>query len=519
MDIHDLRNATADVVRGAPLFWAAPFVRPWHLRWGATDDEVSSAMPGDELVRHARFDATRAITIDAPPAAVWPWLVQIGFGRAGFYSFDLFDNLGHPSAARILPEYQDIAIGDWVAMADPPTDVTAFRVAGFEAERWLLWRKPDSTWSWRLEPTANGGTRLVTRIKSEYDFDHPASALVSIALMEFADFPMMRHLLLGLKARAEGRFDGSSARPGAASADGVTTGRISHWSRPASRAAYETAYRASLELWPGEVLSREVDTPFGRTHVLESGLPDGDPIVLIHAASLSATQWHLQAADLGADHRLVALDIMGDIGLSTQTRPIHTRADAADWLVAVLDGLAVDRAVMVGSSFGGFQSTNLAVRHPDRVRGLVLLAPAATLQPFRLLANLAIRAGSLVPLPASVRPGLRGMMSGELPDERIVRQMELGVAGFRYDRSGIYPSAIPDAELAGIRCPTLVLVGDREMIYDPAAAVERARRLIPDVDARVLPGVGHLLGMQQPEVINPIVVRFLAERLSPVATG
>jgi len=64
-----------------------------------------------------------------------------------------------------------------------------------------------------------------------------------------------------------------------------------------------------------------------------------------------------------------------------------------------------------------------------------------------------------------------------------------------------------------------VLVGDREMIYDPEAAVERARRLIPDVDARILPGVGHLLGMQQPEVVNPIIVRFLAERLSSVASG
>lgn len=206
------------------------------------------------------------------------------------------------------------------------------------------------------------------------------------------------------------------------------------------------------------------------------------------------------------------MDITGDIGLSTQAAPIHTREEAAAWLAAVLDGLAVERAVLVGSSFGGFQSANLAVHHPERVRALVLLAPAATIRPFRLLANLMIRMGSLVPLPASVKPGLRAMMQGELPDQRIVRQMELGVAGFRYDRAGIYPSEIPDDELAAIQCPTLVLVGDKEMIYDAAEATGRARRLIPDAEAEVVPGVGHLLGMQRPDVVNRRVLAFLASR-------
>ena len=271
--------------------------------------------------------------------------------------------------------------------------------------------------------------------------------------------------------------------------------------------------RPRSELWPVAHESRSVDTPFGSTHVVASGPPDGEPLVFIHAASLSATQWYLQAGHLGVDHRLYAIDIMGDIGLSTQTRAIRTRAEAAEWLAAVFDGLGLDRAVVVGSSFGGFQATNLAVARPDLVRALVLLAPAATVQPFRRLANLAIRAGNLVPLPASVRPGLRGMMGGALPDARIVHQMEVGVAGFRYDHKGVFPTEIGDAELAAIACPTLLLVGDREMIYDATAAVERARRLIPTVEAEIVPGVGHLLGMQEPEVVDGRIRAFLAARL------
>lgn len=202
-NLHDLRTATLDVARAAPLFWAAPFIRPWHLRWGATDDEVGAPMPGDDLLRRARFEATRAIDIDAPPEAVWPWIVQIGFRRAGFYSYDLLDNLGRPSADRLVPELQALAIGDRIAMAEPVNDATAFRVVAVDPPRSMVWHKPDSTWAWHLEPTNLGGTRLVTRLKATYDFDHPAATLTSIALLEFADFPMMRHLLLGVKARAE----------------------------------------------------------------------------------------------------------------------------------------------------------------------------------------------------------------------------------------------------------------------------------------------------------------------------
>jgi hypothetical protein len=79
-------------------------LRPWQLRWGATDDELRRAMPGDELVTRPSFNATRAVTVQAQPSVIWPWIVQIGFGRAGWYSYDLLDNLGRPSARRIIAE-------------------------------------------------------------------------------------------------------------------------------------------------------------------------------------------------------------------------------------------------------------------------------------------------------------------------------------------------------------------------------------------------------------------------------
>ena len=88
-----LLRQSVEVVAALPLFAATPLLRPWHSRWGATASEVASTMPGDELFPRAQFQATRAITIAAPPSAVWPWLVQVGYGRAGFYSYDLVENL------------------------------------------------------------------------------------------------------------------------------------------------------------------------------------------------------------------------------------------------------------------------------------------------------------------------------------------------------------------------------------------------------------------------------------------
>ena len=128
---HVLRGV-ADVVAGSPRFLAAPLIRRRHLRWGATNAELAGEMPGDEIVPNPSFSATRAITIDAPPEAVWPWLVQIGFGRAGFYSYDLFDNAGRPSAETILPEYQSPKVGDWGPMASKVNETTAFKIVGIE---------------------------------------------------------------------------------------------------------------------------------------------------------------------------------------------------------------------------------------------------------------------------------------------------------------------------------------------------------------------------------------------------
>lgn len=176
--------------------------RPWHSRWGATDEEVVIEMPGDELIKQPTFNVTRAITIHARPEEIWPWIIQIGFGRAGSYSYDLLDNLGKPSADRIIPELQHIEVGTWIPMSGKVTEETAFRVRAFEPNRWMLWEKAASTWAWKLLPIDEEHTRLLIRLKCHYRWTRP-TIVTDLLLMEVGDFPMMRKLMLGLKLRAE----------------------------------------------------------------------------------------------------------------------------------------------------------------------------------------------------------------------------------------------------------------------------------------------------------------------------
>jgi hypothetical protein len=153
-------------------------IRPRLLHWGATDDEVQAEYPGRELIPGATRSATMAVTIDAPPSRVWPWLVQMGYGRGGWYSWDRLDNWGQKSADRLHPEWQQIALHD--GLPSMPDNKAWWEVAALEPERYLGLRasmslsgKPfdpsgkrprfftDSIWGFLLIETGNGRTRLV----------------------------------------------------------------------------------------------------------------------------------------------------------------------------------------------------------------------------------------------------------------------------------------------------------------------------------------------------------------------
>ncbi len=177
------------------------WIRPWQLHWGATDEELVRAMPGDNDVSAPSFDATRGVTVNAPSEAIYPWIVQIGMTRAGWYSYDLLDNLGRHSTTRLIPELQQIYAGQTIPMS--PDGKYGIYVKAFRENEWILWNDKggDTTWFWGMYPAGENRTRLVTRVRMKYLWNSPA-ALFNL-LVEFGDLPMMRKCMLGIKERAE----------------------------------------------------------------------------------------------------------------------------------------------------------------------------------------------------------------------------------------------------------------------------------------------------------------------------
>ena len=211
------------------------WIGPWQQRWGATDAECRAPLPGDDLVAEPVGQVTRAVTIDAPPEQVWPWVVQLGADRGGFYSYDWLENLfglGIHSADRIVGEWQDLGVGDvvaadrdrtggWVVAELRPGGALCLLVADAatgqplrrdEGARW------EFLWTFALRDAPGGTTRLLVRERTAFGTVLSRAAMAPLGPVSFV---MSRRMLLGIKERAEaaqavpageGHGDGSGRR-------------------------------------------------------------------------------------------------------------------------------------------------------------------------------------------------------------------------------------------------------------------------------------------------------------------
>jgi len=286
----------------------------------------------------------------------------------------------------------------------------------------------------------------------------------------------------------------------------------------AGRARYLAAYDAVLKAWPVAYQDLDVPTRLGLTHVIASGAPESPPLIQLPSFAGSATVWRLNVEGLSRHFRVYAVDVIGQPGKSQAIRRLRNRRDYAGWYTDLLDGLGVDRASIVGCSFGGFLALSQAMLTPERVDRMVLISPAGSFVGLSWAFTYAMRVRA--PVLRLVRRLTRSKRSPSLADlsTRQARRLPadrlwsalIAVTMAEAPKVSIINAAVfTRAELASVRAPTLLLIGDRETLYQPQATLDLARARMPALDTALVTDADHIAAMAQPEDVNRRIVAFL----------
>jgi pimeloyl-ACP methyl ester carboxylesterase len=277
-------------------------------------------------------------------------------------------------------------------------------------------------------------------------------------------------------------------------------------------AAFLAAYDEAMKEWPVPYEDVQVPTRFGSTHVVVSGPAGAPPLVLLHGYMATSAMWAPNVADFTTGYRVYAIDVMGQPSKSIPTEPVRRAGDYALWLAETLDGLGLHRICLVGQSYGAWVALNFALAAPHSLRKLVLLSPG----------------GGFVPMSRQFT--LRGMLMVWFPTrltvDRFYRWLgvtgvrtrplrELAYLGLKHFRMApetlrVLPVLFPDERLRAMRVPTLLLIGDREVVCDPALALARARELFQNVEAELVPQCSHDMCFRQRRLVDTRVLAFLA---------
>jgi pimeloyl-ACP methyl ester carboxylesterase len=292
---------------------------------------------------------------------------------------------------------------------------------------------------------------------------------------------------------------------------------------PEGEAEFMAAYEATMRLWPVPYESMNITGRYGRTHLVVSGPKDAPTLVLLHMFFTSLTQWAANIADLSRDYRVYAIDVTGQPTKSIPSQPLKSRQDCVTWLSELLDALNIESTDLVGASFGGWFTLNYALGAPKRLNKIVLLSPAGGFLP--LVKQFYVRGmlNTLFPRRFMMESFLRWMTYEENlrdPSTRLIMncltdQMYLGNRYFRQpaEMTNFIPSVLQDPfsdeELRGMQVPTLLLIGQQEALYDSAAALERARRLIPNIEGELIAQANHEMTISKHEIVDPRVLEFL----------
>ncbi|PIB37577.1 hypothetical protein BFP72_15100 [Reichenbachiella sp. 5M10] len=274
--------------------------------------------------------------------------------------------------------------------------------------------------------------------------------------------------------------------------------------------AYYEAYDKTLMLWQTVYHQVYVPTSYGEAHVVVSGPKDAEPLVLLHGMNASSTMWYPNIKALSKKYRIYAIDYLLEPGKSKVTGKVDDMEQVMDWYTQVFEGLKLKRFTFVGASKGGWLALNYTMRHEDRVDRLLLLSPV---QAFAWIKPGAEMISNISYAISPSKDDLNQMMSGmsvkadQIAEEYKNQYLE-GTRSSKEDLLIVKMRPFSDENLEAVSLPVLLLIGDQDAMNNPKT-IEKAKEVLPRVEAEIVSDAGHFLSVDQPEVINERMLGFL----------
>lgn len=286
-------------------------------------------------------------------------------------------------------------------------------------------------------------------------------------------------------------------------------GRVGHFRDAAAQARYAAAYRDALARLPQPDETYDVPTGFGTVRVYRFAGPPGRPVVLAPGRNAAAPMWGPNVPGLIARRTVYALDLIGEPGMSVQHKPIAGSGDQAQWFGEMLAALGLDRAHLMGASFGGWTVTNYAVRRPGAAASLTLLDPVLTFAPIPVTTMLMVAPMASPHVPAGFRAWVLGRLSGGAAVDESDPVTALITSGSRdYVLRQPLPARFTDTQLRALDIPVLAVLAGRSVIHDAARAAATARRLLPRGTVELWGDASHALTGEFVERIADRTQRF-----------
>jgi len=279
---------------------------------------------------------------------------------------------------------------------------------------------------------------------------------------------------------------------------------------------YLKLYDDRAKKWPVPSTTKMVNTSYGKTFVRISGLHGGEPLVLMHGVGGNSLQWMSNIESLSKQYKVFAIDNINDNGRSIPIKSISSANDYVSWLDELFDELGLKEGInIVSLSYGGWIASQYALKFPDKINKLVLLAPVGTVA--QLSIGWVARA-VLVALPFKyfsrkfvfwlAEDTLKYRKNGHALVEEHIDETFMAVRSFKRMRM-VNPTVLSDEELNNMEVPVFFMVGENEKIYSPRNVIERLNRVAPKIRTKLIRNAGHDLAMAQPEIVNDSILAFL----------